>query len=82
MFLASWLDRRSANGREGAPLFTSFQVSQTEHNEGALAHEDQLHAKTIPVNRLEHLAPTVRRDIKHQSHYTSFPVPVLKPQIE
>ena len=26
MFLASWLDRRSANGREGAPLFTSFQV--------------------------------------------------------
>jgi len=26
MFLANWLDRRSANGREGAPLFTSFQV--------------------------------------------------------
>jgi len=26
MFLASWLDRRSANGRESAPLFTSFQV--------------------------------------------------------
>ena len=26
MFLASWLDRRSANGREGAPMFTSFQV--------------------------------------------------------
>jgi len=25
-FLASWLDRRSANGLEGAPLFTSFQV--------------------------------------------------------
>jgi len=26
MFLASWLDRRSANGCEGAPLFTSSQV--------------------------------------------------------
>ena len=26
MFLASWLDHWSANGREGAPLFTSFQV--------------------------------------------------------
>ena len=26
MFLASWLDRRSANGREGTPLSTSFQV--------------------------------------------------------
>ena len=26
MFLASWLDRRCSNGREGAPLSTFFQV--------------------------------------------------------
>jgi len=59
MFLASWLDRRSANGREGVPLFTSFQVLQTDPNEGVLARKDKPRAKTIPVNRPEHLAPTV-----------------------
>ena len=30
MFLASWLDRRSANGREGAPFFFFFQVLTDE----------------------------------------------------
>ena len=59
MFLGSWLDRRSANGREGAPLFTSIRYSQTEQDEGALAREDRPRAKTIPVSRTEHLAPTV-----------------------
>jgi len=63
MFLASWLDRRSANGREGAPLFTSFQVSRTENNEGALAYEDKPRAKTIPVNRREH-KPLKEDDIR------------------
>ena len=48
MFLASWLDRRSANGHEGAPLFTSFRYPRTE---GALARRDKPRAKTIPVNR-------------------------------
>ena len=50
MFLASWLDRRSANGREGAPLFTSFQVSQMERKEGALARKDKPRTKTTLVN--------------------------------
>ena len=54
MFLASWLDRRSANGREGASLFTSFQVLTTAQNEGALACNQKPRTKTSLVNRREH----------------------------
>ena len=65
-----------------APLCSLiFRYSQTEQNKGALAREDKPRAKTIPVNRREHLAPTVGHDIKHQSRYTSFSVPVLKAQL-
>jgi len=60
-----------------APLCSLlFRYSRTEQNEGALAREDKPRAKTIPMNRREHLAPTVGLDIKHQSHHTSFSVPV------
>ena len=54
MFLASWLDRRSANGREGAPLCSLLFSSVFDGaNEGALARKDKPRAKTIPVNRPE-----------------------------
>ena len=66
MFLASWLDCRSANDREGAPLFTSFRYSQTEQDEGALARRDKPHAKTIPVNRREQ-RPSTHLDGYHPS---------------
>ena len=67
VFLASWLDHRSANDREGAPLFTSFRYSQTEQDEGALARKDKPRVKTISVNRPEQIFESNQFDKEGES---------------
>jgi len=51
-----------------APLCSLlFRYSQTEQNEGALARKDKPRAKTVPVNRREHIM-SISSNIEPQSY--------------
>ena len=80
MFLASWLDRRSANGREGTPLSTSFQVLTDGAEWRCPSSRGQATRKDDPSQPAGTFGVHRGVDLKHQSYLkSSVPVAVSNP---